>query len=63
MDISITNVGPRMSMKTKDHIALLWSNALYIYGEKMQILYEIINKYIITFLTMHSEWAESVVHG
>ena len=51
-----------MTMKPKYNLALLWSNALYIYGERMKIIYEMINKYRNTFLTMHFEYVESEVH-
>ena len=53
--IFFINFGPRMTMKPKDNLALLWRNALYIDGEKMQIIYEMINEYKNTFLTMHCE--------
>ena len=51
----ITNIGPKMTMEPKNTLALLWSNALVIYGEKIQILDGVINKYRDVFLTMHSE--------
>ena len=61
--ISITNAGPRMTMKPKYNLALLWRNSLYINGERMQILCEMNKKYINTFLTMHCEYVESEVQG
>ena len=42
----IIKIGPKVTMKPKNTLALLWSNALLIYGEKIQILNGVINKYI-----------------
>ena len=59
--IKLTKFGPKVTMKPMNNIALLWSNALFIYGEKIQILNRVINKYRNAFSTIHSEWDESEI--
>ena len=49
----IVNIGPKVTMKPKNTLALIWSNALHTYGEKVQILNRVINKHINVFPTMH----------
>lgn len=49
----IINIGPKVTMKPKNTLALIWSNALFTYGEKVQILNRLINKHINVLPTMH----------
>ena len=53
--IIIINIGPKVTMKPKNTLALLRSNALSKHGEKVQILNRVINKNINVFLTMHGK--------
>ena len=41
---SITRIGPKVTMRPKNTPDLLWSNTLFLYGEKIQILNGVINK-------------------
>ena len=57
----IINIGPKVTMKPKNTLALLRSNALFKHGEKVQIINGVINKYRNAFITIHSELDESEV--
>ena len=57
----VLNIGPKVTMKPKNTLALLRSNALSKHGEKVQIFNRVINKYINAFSTIHGEWDESEI--
>ena len=57
----IINIGPKVTMKPKNTLALLGRNALCKHGEKVQILNRVIKKYINAFSTIHSEWDETEI--
>ena len=60
-DTIIIKIGPKVTMKPKNTLALLRSNALCKHGEKVQILNRVVKKYINAFSTIHSEWDESEI--
>ena len=51
----IINIGPKVTMKPKNTLALSRSNALFKHGGKVQILNGVINKYKHEFPTIHSD--------